>query len=119
MVAESGAIVLYLAEKAGKLIPGDVQGRTRVVQWCFAAVASVGTTLVCIDLIGLFDSGKVAPKLPADLHNLAGRWLRDLERRLQDRPDGALPQGEGLLRTLPCPPGVAAHARPLRRAAGH
>ena len=85
VVAESAAIVLYLAEKAGKLIPGDVQGRTRVVQWCFAAVASVGTTLVCLDLIGIFDSGKAAPKLHEDVNKLAGRWLRDLERRLQDR----------------------------------
>ena len=40
VVAESAAVVLYLAEKAGKLIPGDVQGRTRVVQWCFAATSS-------------------------------------------------------------------------------
>jgi glutathione S-transferase len=30
LVAESAAVVVYLAEKAGKLIPGDVQGRTRV-----------------------------------------------------------------------------------------
>ena len=41
VVAESAAVVLYLAEKAGKLIPSDVQGRTRVVQWCFAAVSTV------------------------------------------------------------------------------
>ena len=47
----SAAVVLYLAEKAGKLIPGDAQGRTRVVQWCFAAVSTVEPTLVCIDLI--------------------------------------------------------------------
>ena len=85
VVAESAAIVLYLAEKAGKLIPGDVQGRTRVVQWCFAAVSTVGTTLVCLDLIGMFDSGKVAPKLHTELPKLAGRWLGDVERRLQDR----------------------------------
>ena len=42
VVAESAAVVLYLAEKAGKLIPSDVHGRTRVVQWCFAAVGTVG-----------------------------------------------------------------------------
>src|SRR5688500_20385084 len=30
--AESSPVVLYLAEKAGKLIPSDVQGRTRGVQ---------------------------------------------------------------------------------------
>jgi glutathione S-transferase len=41
LVAESAAVVLYLAEKGGKLIPGDVQGRTRVVQWCFAADGSL------------------------------------------------------------------------------
>ena len=41
VVAESAAVVLYVAEKAGKLIPGDFQGRTRVVQWCFAAVGTV------------------------------------------------------------------------------
>ena len=85
VVAESAAIALYLAEKAGKLIPSDVQGRTRVTQWCFAAVSTVGTTLVCLDLIGIFDSGKAAPQLHDDVHKLAGRWLRDLERRLQDR----------------------------------
>lgn len=85
VVAESAAIVLYLAEKAGKLIPGDVQGRTRVVQWCFAAVASVGMPLVCIDLIGIFDRDKAAPQLHEDVNKLAGRFLGDLERRLQDR----------------------------------
>ena len=58
VVAESAAVVLYLAEKAGKLIPSDVQGRTRVVQWCFAAVSTVEPTLACLDLIEIFDSGK-------------------------------------------------------------
>jgi glutathione S-transferase len=85
VVAESAAIALYLAEKAGKLIPGDAQGRTRVVQWCFAAVSSVGTTLVCLDLIGMFDSGKSARQLHTELPKLARRWLGDVERRLQDR----------------------------------
>ena len=85
MVAESAAIVLYLAEKAGKLIPSDVEGRTRVVQWCFAAVGTVGTTLACLDLIGMFDADKAARKLHAELPKLAGRWLGDVERRLQAR----------------------------------
>jgi len=85
VVAESAAIVIYLAEKAGKLIPGDVQGRTRVVQWCFAALSTVGTTLVCIDLIEMFDSGRAAHRLHAEMHKLAGRWLGDVERRLEGR----------------------------------
>ena len=85
VLSESAAIALYLAEKAGKLIPGDLQGRTRVVQWCFAAVGTVGTTLVCLDLIGMFDSGKAAPQLHTELPKLARRWLGDVERRLQNR----------------------------------
>ncbi len=85
VVAESAAVVLYLAEKAGKLIPADVQGRTRVVQWCFAAVATVEPTLVCGDLIEIFDSDNAAHKLKAEVRKLAGRWLGNVERRLEDR----------------------------------
>ncbi len=85
VVAESAAVVLYLAEKAGKLIPGDVQGRTRVVQWCFAATSTVEPTLVCGDLIAIFDRDNAAHKLKAEVRKLAGRWLSDVERRLEDR----------------------------------
>lgn len=48
VVAESAAVVLYVAEKAGKLFPSDVQGRTRVMQWCFAATSTVEPTLQCM-----------------------------------------------------------------------
>jgi glutathione S-transferase len=85
VVAESAAVVLYLAEKAGKLIPGDVQGRTRVVQWCFAATSTVEPTLVCGDFIEIFDSDNAAHKLKAEVRKMAGRWLGDVERRLEDR----------------------------------
>ena len=85
VVAESAAVVLYLAEKAGKLIPGEVQGRTRVVQWCFAAVSTVEPTLVCLDMIEIFDSSKNTRKVTAEVRKLAGRWLGDVERRLEDR----------------------------------
>jgi glutathione S-transferase len=85
VVAESAAAVLYIAEKSGKLIPGDVQGRTRVVQWCFAAVGTVEPTLTCIDMLEIFDSGKTAHKLHSEVRNLARRWLGHVERRLEDR----------------------------------
>lgn len=85
VVAESAAMVLYLAEKAGKLIPGDVQGRTRVVQWCFAAVSTVEPTLVCLDLIQIFDRDKAADKVSAEVRKIAARWLGHVERRLEGR----------------------------------
>jgi glutathione S-transferase len=107
VVAESAAIVLYLAEKAGRLIPGDVQGRTRVVQWCFAAVGTVEPTLTCLDLIGIFDSGKAAQRLHTEVPKLAGRWLGDVERRLEEREWIACPDFTvadimlaGVLRTI-------------------
>jgi glutathione S-transferase len=85
VVAESAAVVLYLAEKAGKLIPGDFQGRTRVVQWCFAAVSSVEPTLVGLDLIAIFDGERAAQRLHAEVPKLARRWLGDVDRRLEGR----------------------------------
>jgi glutathione S-transferase len=81
VVAESAAVVLYIAEKAGKLIPVDVQGRTRVVQWCFAAVATVDPTFMCLDVVGIFDRDN--HKLEAEVRKLAHRWLTDVERRLE------------------------------------
>jgi glutathione S-transferase len=82
-LSESGAIVLYIAEKAGKLIPSDIQGRTRVSQWCFAAVATIESTFMSLDLVGIFDPNN--HELERQVRTLAHRWLEDLERRLADR----------------------------------
>ena len=41
-VFESGAILMYLAQKAGKLLPTDTVARTRVIEWLMFQMASVG-----------------------------------------------------------------------------
>ena len=41
-IFESGAIMIYLAEKAGKLMPTDTKGRMAVIQWLMFQMGGVG-----------------------------------------------------------------------------
>ena len=41
-IFESGAILIYIAEKSGKLMPGDLAGRYDVLQWLMFQMAGIG-----------------------------------------------------------------------------
>jgi len=44
-IFESGAILMYLAEKFGKLMPTETRGRYEVIEWLMFQMASVGPML--------------------------------------------------------------------------
>jgi glutathione S-transferase len=59
---ESAAIVLYLAEKAGKLLPESRQGRTLAAQWAFAAVSTVEPAMVDLFALDQFSANEAWAK---------------------------------------------------------
>src|SRR4029079_1160351 len=53
IVSESGAILLYLARKSGKLMPRDLAGEAQVLRWSVAALSSVEPPLLTAWFVGL------------------------------------------------------------------
>jgi glutathione S-transferase len=59
VVSESGAILLYLARKSGKLMPHDLAGEAQVLRWSFTALTTIELPVLSlwfVDLMGGKDS---------------------------------------------------------------
>lgn len=82
VLAESGAILIHLADFSSRLTLPGKDGRLRVVQWCFAAAATVGPALSMITMV---DDGMMGsdPATRAFLVDLSKRWLAGVERQLE------------------------------------
>ena len=57
-IFESGAILLYIAEKRGSLLPTDEQSRGQAIAWLFAGLNSVEPSLMRYFAYEVFNAGK-------------------------------------------------------------
>jgi len=81
---ESGAILLYLAEKYGRLLPRDVRGRADVLQWLFWQVGGLGPMAGQIEHFLVYAREKV-PYAIARYSKETARLYGVLNQRLADR----------------------------------
>ncbi len=82
-VFESGAILIYLAEKTGKLMPPDVKGRSRVLQWLMFQMGGIGPMMGQANVFYRY----LPEKIPAAIDRYQGeskRLFRVLDGHLKD-----------------------------------
>src|SRR5437868_11385061 len=83
---ESGAILLYLAEKTGKFIPQDAAGRYETIQWLMFQMGGIGPMFGQVGFFHKFAGKDFEDKRPRDRYVAeARRLLGVLNARLADR----------------------------------
>jgi GSH-dependent disulfide-bond oxidoreductase len=81
---ESGAILIYLADKTGKLMPKEGEGRYRVMEWLMWQMGGVGPMLGQVHHFVKYNKGK-APYAEERYSKEAQRLYGVLDRRLEGR----------------------------------
>jgi GSH-dependent disulfide-bond oxidoreductase len=83
---ESGAILLYLAEKTGRFLPADPTARWETIQWVFFQMASVGPMFGQVGFFHKFAGREIEDKRPLERYRVESkRLLGVLESRLATR----------------------------------
>jgi len=80
-VFESGAIMIHLAEKAGRLLPADVKGRARVLSWLMFQMGGVGPMMGQANVFFRYFPEKIQPAIDR-YQNESRRLFEVLDRRL-------------------------------------
>ena len=83
VVSETGAILLYLARKSGKLMPLDLAGEAQVLRWSVAALNTIEVPVLSLWFVNL--SGGKDSKPSEALHDWAEMRLKQLDGWLTNR----------------------------------
>ena len=82
-IFESGAIMIYLADKAGKLIPQDTAGRYKVMEWLMFQMGGIGPMMGQANVFYRYFPEKLQPAI--DRYQNEGRRLFEvLDKQLND-----------------------------------
>ncbi len=83
VVFESGAIMIYLAEKTGRLLPSDTQGRSRTMQWLMFQMGGIGPMMGQANVFFRYFPEKIQPAIDRYQHETR-RLFEVLDRRLAE-----------------------------------
>ncbi|MGH8424259.1 MAG: glutathione S-transferase family protein [Pseudomonas fluorescens] len=83
---ESGAILLYLADKSGQFIPSDALGRYETIQWLMFQMGGIGPMFGQLGFFNKFAGKDYEDKRPRDRYvDESKRLLKVLDGRLEGR----------------------------------
>ena len=82
-VFESGAILIYLAEKTGQLMPSDKKGRSRVLQWLMFQMGGIGPMMGQANVFYRYFAERIQPAIDR-YQGETKRLFRVLNGRLKD-----------------------------------
>jgi len=80
-IFETGAIMVYLAEKTGRLLPSDVRGRSEVMQWLMFQMGGVGPMMGQANVFHRYFPEKIQPAIDR-YQNESRRLFEVIERGL-------------------------------------
>ena len=82
-VFESGACLVYLAEKTGQLMPTDLKGRSRVLQWLMFQMGGIGPMMGQANVFYRYFPEKIQPVIDR-YQGESKRLFRVLDGHLKD-----------------------------------
>jgi GST-like protein len=103
---ESGAILIYLADKIRRFIPEDLRGRMEVLKWLFWQVGGLGPMAGQNGHFAIYAAEEI-PYAIERYRNETARLYGVLDRRLADREFVA---GEYSIADIACYPWIVPHA---------